>query len=200
MYLQDLKGERRVGNRDGFYPTPIAFPRQEKRCFGVTIGRRLFIDHDAGLITRRITILKVNFVCPFTNKTCHECALYRGRHCYLDNHQKGRANISDSADIESYFQALEEALTPHFDAGVRSEIELHITLRVIDVENGTSSVCPLGGAKAWDWDNEQVMRIIDGRHITSWDTLVDVLSYKAEKGYQEVKLYEAPRFMVLAGG
>jgi hypothetical protein len=143
---------------------------------------------------------KGNFVCPFTNKSCHDCVLYRGRHCYLDNHQKDRANISDSADIKAYFHALEEALTLQLDAGLRLDKEPHVTLKVIDVENGTTKICPLEEAKAWDWDNEQVMRIIDGRHVTSWDKLVELLSYKAEKGYQEVKLYEAPRFMVLAGG
>jgi hypothetical protein len=143
---------------------------------------------------------KGDLVCPFTNKSCHDCVLYRGRHCYLDNHQKDRANISDSADIKAYFQTLDEALTPQLDAGLRSEKELDIRLKVIDVENGVTRVCPLEEARTWDWDNEQVMRIIDGRHITSWDKLVAMLSLKAEKGYQEVKLYEAPRFMVLAGG
>ena len=143
---------------------------------------------------------KSKFVCPFTNTSCHVCMLYRGRHCYIDNHQKARVQSSDTADIKEYFKALDEALTPSLDAGARSGKTPQITLRVIDVENGTSSVCPLEQAKTWDWDDEQVMRMIDGRHITSWNQLVDVLSYKAEKGYQEVKLYEAPRFMVLAGG
>jgi hypothetical protein len=143
---------------------------------------------------------KSKFVCPFTNQSCHVCMLYRGRHCYIDNHQKDRLHNSETVHIKAYFQALNEALTPQPEAGTRSGKTPHITLRVIDVENGTSSVCPLEQAQTWDWDNEQVMRIIDGRHITSWNQLVVVLSYKAEKGYQEVKLYEAPRFMVLAGG
>jgi hypothetical protein len=145
-------------------------------------------------------MVKGKFVCPFTKESCHECVLYRGRHCYLDNHQKGKARISDSADIKAYFQALDEALTPRVDAGLHSQTELTISLKVIDVENGMTRACPLEEAKTWDWDNEQVIRIIDGRHITSWDKLVEMLSYKAESGRQEVKLYEAPRFMVLAGG
>ena len=143
---------------------------------------------------------KSDFVCPFTHKTCRECVLYRGRHCYLDNHQKGKSYVSDVAEIRTYFQALDKALTPQFDAGMRFSKEPPITLKIIDVENGTTRVCELGEAETWDWGNEQVLRIIDGRHITSWDKLVELLSYKAVKGYQEVKLYEAPRFMVLAGG
>ena len=143
---------------------------------------------------------KSKFVCPFTNQSCHRCMLYRGRHCYIDNHQKDRVQSSGTDDIKAYFKVLDEALTPQLDAGARSGEMPHITLRVIDVENGISSVCPLEQARQWDWNDEQTIRMIDGRHITSWDTLFNVLSHKAAKGYPEVKLYEAPRFMVLAGG
>jgi hypothetical protein len=143
---------------------------------------------------------KAHFVCPFTNKSCQECVLFRGRHCYLDDHQRGGVPIVDSADIKAYFHALEEALTPQVGAGSRSGKELDITLKVIDVENGTTRLSTVEEAKQWDWDNEQVMRIIDGRQITSWDKLLEILAYKAESGRHEVKLYEAPRFMVLAGG
>jgi hypothetical protein len=143
---------------------------------------------------------KGNYVCPFTNKSCHQCVLYRGRHCYLDNHREGRAHISDSAEIKADFQALFEALQPELDAGTQSGEIPRITLRVIDVENGTSNICPLEEARRWDWGDEQTIRLIDGRHLTSWDGLVEVLAHKAAKGYPEVKLYVAPRFMVLAGG
>ena len=30
--------------------------------------------------------------------------------------------------------------------------------------------------------------------------LIEILCYKAETGFEEVELYEAPRFMLLAGG
>ena len=45
-----------------------------------------------------------------------------------------------------------------------------------------------------------MMRFIDSRQVTSYEMLVEILSYKEEKGVREVRLYEAPRFMVLAGG
>ena len=52
----------------------------------------------------------------------------------------------------------------------------------------------------WDWSNPEILRWIDGRQVTNLDSLVEILCYKAEKGYQEVQIYEAPRFMLLAGG
>jgi hypothetical protein len=71
---------------------------------------------------------------------------------------------------------------------------------VINVETGESRVYSLEEARAWEWGNSDMVRQIDGIQIDSWDKLIKVLSYKAKSGHQEVKLYEAPRFMVLAGG
>jgi hypothetical protein len=150
-----------------------------------------------------------DLMCPFTDTPCEECGLYRGRHYYIRNCQKNKDCILEPRDggvphqeeLKAYFQALEnELVISRPEGGHRTQTGLPIRLKVVDVENGVTRVCPLEEAKTWDWGNEQVMRLIDGRHITNWDQLVEVLSYKADKGYQEVKIYEAPRFMVLAGG
>ena len=143
---------------------------------------------------------KGKFLCPFTNKTCHECVLYRGRHCFIDNHLQEKAHRSKPADIKADFQALSEALHPQSEGRARSGEMPQIALRVIDVEKGTSEVCPLEEARQWDWGDEQTIRLIDGRQLTSCDGLVEILAHKAAKGYPEVKIYVAPRFMVLAGG
>jgi len=42
--------------------------------------------------------------------------------------------------------------------------------------------------------------MIGGFQITSWDKLVEIACFKAGKGYQEVEVYEAPRFILLGGG
>ena len=34
----------------------------------------------------------------------------------------------------------------------------------------------------------------------TWISLIEILRHKAETGHEEVELYEAPRFMFLAGG
>ena len=54
--------------------------------------------------------------------------------------------------------------------------------------------------KTWDWDNPKIMRIIDGRHVTSWYNLLEILNYKVQKSCQEVELHEGPRFILFSGG
>ena len=68
------------------------------------------------------------------------------------------------------------------------------------MESGATRVCELDEAKTWDLSNPEMMRVIDGLQITSWDKLLEILSFKTETGYQEVKIYGAPRFMLLGGG
>jgi hypothetical protein len=155
---------------------------------------------------------KGDYVCPFDHRSCHECVLYRGRHYYIDNCREGRGNNHDrsdyrtpaglhhSADLQSYFQTLESQVEPWTDVEPLPESELKISLRLINVESGESSECSLEEVKQWDWNDSDTVRQIDGIQIDSWEKLVKVLSYKVATGHREVKIYEAPRFMVLAGG
>ena len=75
-----------------------------------------------------------------------------------------------------------------------------LTLLLLDRETGETRTCTLDEAKTWDWDNPEVWRLIGGWQITSYTGLLDVLSLKMEKGYKEVTILVAPRFMMLAGG
>jgi len=68
------------------------------------------------------------------------------------------------------------------------------------MDTGETRFCQLEETKAWDWSDPEMMRIIGNVQIASWDKLVEILHYKAKKGYQEIELYEAPRFMLLSGG
>jgi len=89
---------------------------------------------------------------------------------------------------------------PWANAGLQPEAKSKIKLKVIDVESGATRVCDLDEAKTWEWDNPQMMRVIGDLQVTSWDKLVEIASFKAKKGHQEVEIYEAPRFMLLGGG
>jgi hypothetical protein len=102
--------------------------------------------------------------------------------------------------LQAYFQTLEDQVEPWADIEPLPETVLHIRLRVINVETGENRVYSLAEVKHWDWSDSETVRQIDGIQIDSWAKLVKVLSYKTKLGHQEVKLYEAPRFMVLAGG
>jgi hypothetical protein len=151
---------------------------------------------------------KGEFVCPFDHRSCHECVLYRGRHYYIDNCRKDRGDISaskppvnnHSGDLQAYFQALESQIEPWADVKPLPERDLQVRLMVINVETGENRAYSLEEVKQWDWSDLETVRQIDGIQIDSWDKLVKVLSYKVATGHREVKLYEAPRFMVLAGG
>ncbi len=39
---------------------------------------------------------KTKMLCPFTNKLCRECPMYRGRHYFLCFHVKYRGHLGDS--------------------------------------------------------------------------------------------------------
>ena len=152
---------------------------------------------------------KEDFVCPFDHKPCHECVLYRGRHYYMDSCREDGGASRDKResaahrhmpDIQAHFRALENQVEPWADFEPLPETDLQIRLRVINVETGENGVYPLAEVKQWDWADQETVRQIDGIQIDSWGKLLKVLSYKAASGHEEVKLYEATRFMVLAGG
>lgn len=78
--------------------------------------------------------------------------------------------------------------------------ELKVRIKVIDMESGEARVCDFGETKTWEWGVPDLMRMVDGRQITSWHSLAEVVSFKVGKGCQEVEVYEAHRFILLGGG
>ena len=153
-------------------------------------------------------MIKTTITCPFSNKGCKECGVYRGRHHYLSlcnehqgssDPQKGHGK-SPIHSLSLEFQALKSAVRPVADKNNETRMELTMRLKVIDMESRATRICELSELKRWDWSNPKIWRLIDGRQVTSLDSLIEILCYKAEKGFKEVELYEAPRFMLLAGG
>jgi hypothetical protein len=45
-----------------------------------------------------IPVAKERMICPFSNRLCEECALYRGRHYYLCFCQKYRGYLGSSGE------------------------------------------------------------------------------------------------------
>lgn len=149
---------------------------------------------------------KIAMLCPFNQKLCSECPLYRGRHYYLCFCEKYRGcigkperNINPVANHPSVdFKALEKLIKRW--EGRPIDAPPTVRLKVINMETEERRVCELEEAKTWDWDNPKMIRVVSGFHVTSWEKLVELASFKAKKGYQEVEVYEGPRFMMLAGG
>jgi hypothetical protein len=150
---------------------------------------------------------KTTMVCPFSNKLCIDCEIYRGRHYYLSLCEqyrgylgKTKGNVKSRAFQDSYnLEAFKKWVAPWF--GKRNpENELQIRLKVIDMESEETRVCTLEETKTWDWTDPVIMRFIDGIQVTDRDKLIELLTYKAKKGFTEVELYKGPRFMLLGGG
>ncbi len=151
---------------------------------------------------------KLDIVCPFTHRPCKECAIYRGRHYYLgfyEQHQGGAGQSKGNTEsgirhqsVDS--QTLRKLAEPWAGARSQRETELEIRLKVIDMESGATRVCELDEAETWDWSSPDVVRMVSGIQITSWEKLVEIVRFKSERGYQEVEVHEAPHFMLLAGG
>ncbi|MFC1871564.1 hypothetical protein ACFLYF_04100 [Chloroflexota bacterium] len=151
---------------------------------------------------------KTNMLCPFNQKICDECPLYRGRHYYLSlcTHYRGyigepkagdsRHDKNHIADID----ALDKLVKPWSKGNNRGDKEPDIRLKGIDMETAETRIYRLEEAKNWDWSDTNTIRLIDGFHITGLDKLLEILRYKAGKGYQEILFYEGPRFMLLGGG
>ena len=75
-----------------------------------------------------------------------------------------------------------------------------IRLLLLDRETGEERYCTLDEAETWDWANPALWRIVNGWQITSFNDLLNLLSMKAEKSIEEIKILQAPRFMMLSGG
>jgi len=159
---------------------------------------------------------KIAMVCPFTNNTCTECPIYRGRHHYISFSKEHRGSTIEQKEhakpftfpVSIEFQSVRKSAGPylvlppfpHTGKHNRKRSEPEIKLKVIDVESRTTRICSFNETKEWSWDNPETMRIIDGWQVTSMEMLLEIMCHKAEKGYEEVEVYEAPRFMLLAGG
>jgi hypothetical protein len=123
-----------------------------------------------------------------------------GGSSYMSNAEKRFGKNGPQDPIAAYFLEMEEILKPLSEKSTKTKDELTISLNLIDAESGKAKPCGLDEAQAWNWEDYHTMRIINDRHIKSFDHLLDVLCYKELKGDKEVNLYEFPRFMFLCGG
>ncbi len=153
---------------------------------------------------------KTSMVCPFSQKLCVECETYRGRHyflCYVEKYRgyikkskKDNSKAAFNSPHQINFEALSKRVNPWTNASNTIGREPAIILKVLDMETKKVRTCSIEEAKSWDWANPRTVRVIDGRHITSWSDLCDILKYRAEKGQTEVELHEGPFFMLVSGG
>ncbi|MBI5440381.1 MAG: hypothetical protein HY900_04120 [Deltaproteobacteria bacterium] len=147
--------------------------------------------------------MRKGIVCPFSRKACIECAIYRGRHCFQTVPRADRRSARGSP-LRGAGRSPDRTDFQSFDALRKPEssppVEGRLRLKLVDAEGRTSRSFDLEEAEAWNWADPTTMRLIDGWHVHSMGRLREILQYKAEKGCEEVAVYEAPRFMLLSGG
>lgn len=141
--------------------------------------------------------------CPFNGKSCVQCAVYRGRHSASGPGPRPSSRVAvperprtipDASDFERFGTMLKPG------SSRRVGEESDVRLRVIDVETGGVRTCDREEARDWDWGNADLMRLVDGWQVHTFERLAEILAYKAERGCDEVEVKEAPRFMLLSGG
>jgi hypothetical protein len=73
-------------------------------------------------------LAKEKMICPFSNRICEECALYRGRHYYLCFYQKYRGYLGKPR------RGTKEAVPPYSGAGSKAKFEIpsKIAVKVFD--------------------------------------------------------------------
>jgi hypothetical protein len=145
--------------------------------------------------------------CPFTDRICVECPLYRGRHyyvCYCKNYRgyiKSKNEITtenklELADFEKIKKLLEPWSVTRNMIGDKNARELQIKLKIIDMDSGKENTFKLDEAKTWKWDDPTIMHTVGGNNINSWAKLAEIARYQEEKGNTELVVYEVPRFML----
>ena len=133
-------------------------------------------------------------ICPFNQRACINCTLYRGRHqC---------SKINSSINDLSVLNEIERMLNPETSNNSLAS-DLNIQIHYVNVEDMTSAYVSLSELKDLDldWESTFMIRKIDGIHIYSWDVLMKTIQYKIEtEGKPRVELVESPAHMLYGGG
>jgi hypothetical protein len=75
-----------------------------------------------------LPVAKRKMVCPFSNRLCEECALYRGRHHYLCFCEKYRGYLAEPKDSRQ----AEYDTRPRKNSNGKFEMPTMIVTRAID--------------------------------------------------------------------
>jgi hypothetical protein len=153
---------------------------------------------------------KTPMLCPFNEKLCQECQIYRGRHYYLCTCEKYRGYIRPSnkviidgklktVDMEMIKKLFEPWSAKHNKAEEKS-VKIQIKLEFIDMETGKERYFEPEEIQTWKWGDPSIIRVVNGTHVTSAGKLMEIIRYHESRGVTELTIYEAPSFMLLGGG
>ena len=136
--------------------------------------------------------------CPFNDKICPECSLYRGRYYYLCTCKQYRGYIKPD-NLDSVYSSrqpidsnsIKKLLKLWSNGGNNLEAIPDINLKVFDIEDNAERRCEFAEIKNWDWNDPLIVRLVHGVHITSWHQLLEIMHYEATRGTKDIVIAEA---------
>lgn len=126
---------------------------------------------------------------------CPDCDIYKGKGGPCPGYP-----VEPEDSKEAIFDALDNSGQLPGEKPKDDKPMPTVRLRLVDVERKTNRATDLDEARGWDWGNPDIMRIVGNWQIKDFDMLLFILREKQGKGAEEVDIFEAPKFMVLAGG
>jgi hypothetical protein len=146
---------------------------------------------------------KLPMRCPFNEKMCEECQLFRGRHYYLCTNKNYRGYIKSDKKIDTGgnnkpldMDMIKRLFEPWSVPDNKPVGESKLKLKVMYMETGASKICDAAEAETWEWEDPRTMRIVNGGHVASLSKLMEIIRYQEAKGVMEITIIEAPRFML----
>ena len=146
---------------------------------------------------------KLPMRCPFNEKMCEECQLYRGRHYYLCANEHYRGYIKSERKVKRDInvapldiKTIKRLFEPWSVTDNKLDGTSKMQLKVVDLERGTTTIYTVDEAKKWNWDDPRTMRTIFGGQVASYKKLLEIVRFQEEKGVKEITIIEAPRFML----
>jgi hypothetical protein len=140
-------------------------------------------------------------LCPISHRDCRQCALYRGKHIYL-NVCKGAPGAQTNWILATGSRKRvgpKSAKRLSASRISKSEIEAlpNITIKAVDAETEESKYYDLKETEKWDWNDSTLTRISEDTQVNSWEDLVEIARSRAKSGYRELVVRIIPRYMLI---
>ena len=146
-------------------------------------------------------IKKTTRLCPFSHRDCRQCAIFRGKHLYL-NVCKAAPGTPDkkikalSSSKPVVYKTAKGVSGPRIK---KSDTEAlpGIAIKVIDAATEESAYHGLKEAEKWDWNDPTLTRVSEDVNVYSWEELVEIARSRAKSGYREMVVRIVPRYMLI---
>jgi hypothetical protein len=135
-------------------------------------------------------------LCPFSHRDCRQCAIFRGKHLYLNVCKAAPGTPDKKIKALSSRKPVDYKSAKEVIKKSETEPLPGIAIKVIDVGTEESAYYDLKEAEKWDWSDPTLTRMSEDINVYSWEELVEIARFKAKNNYRELVVREIPRFML----